>query len=113
LDATLVVQLEKGELTIPRLRVVLGSFDTANLRGYTEQNRKRLWQELSEHLTRVDATKLGPGGDEMLKSLIVGALARGMGTRPEEDFPSTFFESPGRHGPVDVLLPEGYALSVR
>jgi curved DNA-binding protein CbpA len=113
LDAPLVVQMENGELTIPRLRVVLGTFDTARLRTYIEKNRGRLQQHLSENLARADTAKLGLGGDEFLKSLIVDTLARGMGTRPEEDFPSTFFESPGRHGPVEVLLPEGYALSIR
>jgi curved DNA-binding protein CbpA len=112
LDAPLVVQLEKGELTIPRLRVVLGSFNTANLRAYTEKNRERLGRELAENLTRLDATKLGPGGTEVLTSLMVGTLARGMGTRPEEELASTFFESPGRHGAIEVLLPEGYTLRI-
>jgi curved DNA-binding protein CbpA len=110
LDAPLVVQLEKAELTIPRLRVVLGTFDTASARNTLELNRGRLGRDLANSLARGDANRLGSGSDAYLKTLVTGTLAQALGTPPEDEYPSTYFESPGRHGVVDVLLPEGHAL---
>jgi hypothetical protein len=45
-----------------------------------------------------------------LKAIVLGALARELVTQPQQDYPSTYFESPGRHGVVEVLLPERFEL---
>lgn len=113
LDSPLVVRLDRGELTLPRVRVVLGTFDTASLRAFVEKNRDALVQEVTQRLARADFERLGGGGgDDYIKALIAGALAKGLTTQPDEDYPSTFFESPGRHGVIAVQLPEQHALRV-
>jgi hypothetical protein len=109
LEAPLVVHTDKGELRVPRLRIVLGSFDAASLRAHIERHRERLVQDVRDRLAQPDGLALaGAAGAASLKTLVAGALTRSLGTKPDDDYPSTFFESPGRHGVVDVLLPEGF-----
>lgn len=111
LEVPLVVNLEQGVLTVPRLRVVLGSFDAANLRAHMGRQRVRLQAEVAQSLARVDAAQLvGPSSEAYLKVVILGALVRELGTPPQQDHPSTYFESPGRYGVVEVRLPEKFAL---
>ncbi|MFL6691959.1 MAG: J domain-containing protein [Ramlibacter sp.] len=110
LDAPLVVRLDRYELTIPRMRVVLGTFDAASMRAHIDKHRQRLVQELADQLSRADPVQLAGGGHALLRAVLAGALSKGLGTQPDEDYPSTFFESPGRHGVIEVLLPEGYTL---
>lgn len=111
LEVPLVVHLEQGVLTVPRLRVVLGSFDAASLRAHMDRQRVRLQAEVAQSLARADAAQLmGPSSAAYLKVVVLGALVRGLGTPPPQDHPSTYFESPGRYGVVEVLLPEKFAL---
>lgn len=111
LQAPQVLTLEKAELTIPRLQLVFGSFDASSLRAHVERQRDALQGQIALSLARADATQLAaPGGEAYLKAVVLGALATGLGTVAEEDYPSTYFESPGRRGVVDVVLPEGFAL---
>lgn len=111
LDAPQVLQLNKAELTIPRLRLVLGSFDAPSLRQHIGKQREVLQQQIADRVARADAMRIsGPGGEAYLKAIVLAALANGLGTRTDEDYPSTYFESPGRHGVVDVLLPERFLL---
>ena len=113
LDAPQVLQLDKAVLTIPRLRLVLGSFDAPSLRQHIGRQREVLQQQIADRVARADAMRIAaPGGEAYLKAIVLGALATGLGTRPDEDYPSTYFESPGRHGVVDVLLPERFSLRV-
>jgi hypothetical protein len=68
---------------------------------------------VSQRVARADFERLGGGeGDDYLKSLIAGALAKVLNIQGDENYPSTFFESPGRNGVTAVLLPEHYALHV-
>jgi curved DNA-binding protein CbpA len=111
LAVPLVLQLEQAQLTIPRLRVVLGSFDAGSLRVRMERQGDRLRNELALSLARADAVQLqGPLSETYLKAIVLGALARELVTQPQQDYPSTYFESPGRHGVVEVLLPERFEL---
>jgi hypothetical protein len=111
LSAPLVLRLERAEITIPRLRVVLGSFDAGSLRAQMARQSERLQGGIAQAVARADAAQLsGPAGEGHLKALVLGALASELGTHPAEDYPSTYFESPGRHGVVDVLLPQRYQL---
>jgi curved DNA-binding protein CbpA len=111
LSAPLVLQLDRAEITIPRLRIVLGSFDAGSLRAHMGRQSERLQAGIAQAVARADAAQLtGPAGEDYLKALVLAALARELGTQPLEDYPSTYFESPGRHGAVDVLLPQHYQL---
>ena len=111
LGTPLVLGVRGGEITIPRLRIVLGSFDAASLRAHVGRQSEALLTEIAGSVARVDAAQFaGPAGETYLKELVVGALVRGLGVHPGDDYPSTYFESPGRHGVVDVLLPERFSL---
>lgn len=113
-EEPLVVQLKDNYvLTIPRLRIVLGSFDVANLKAHVARHRERLLQETLAQLARADPVPLAAGqGAAELKALVRTAVNGGLNIDAGEEFPSTYFESPGRHGVVDVLLPERYALKL-
>jgi len=111
LDAPLVVQLPRAELMIPRLRIVLGSFDAGSLRAHMERRSDVLSREIAHSLARAEVAQFsGPAGVAFVKDLVLDVLARELGTDPAEAYPSTYFESPGRHGVVDVLLPERLGL---
>jgi curved DNA-binding protein CbpA len=111
LDTPLVVQLPRAEFTIPRLRIVLGSFDAGSLRAHIGRGNESLTSEIARNVALADAAQLtGPASEAFLKKLVLDVLARELGTDPGEDYPSTYFESPGRHGVVDVLLPARPAL---
>jgi hypothetical protein len=111
-DSPLVVQVDKVQLTIPRLRVVLGSFDSVSLRARLVQQHHRLAGEVTRSLERADPAQLsGPLAEGYLKAIVLGALAQDAGARARESYPSTYFESPGRYGVVEVVLPEGFQLS--
>lgn len=113
LDAPLDIVLPAGLMRIPRLSLVLGSFDTAALRGYIIKNRQVLVEDVIKALRKAQGDGLaGPGGEAYVQGVIQDALVRSLGTQPEEDFPSTWFESPGRYGVVAVLLPQRYRLQL-
>ena len=111
LDAPLEIYMAGGKVTIPRLRLVLGSFDAATLRGHILVNREQFTREILQSLAMMQVKELaGPAGEAYLKDEIRAVMTRALGTRPEEEYRSTWFESPGRYGVVDVLLPERYLL---
>lgn len=114
LDAPLVLQSGKHEITIARLRLVLGSFDAPSLRARIERQRQPLARDLAQRIaidTRVEF--IPTGGEAFLRAVLAGVLNNLLETLPEEDYPSTYFESPGRHGIVDVILPERFIVQVR
>ncbi len=109
LDAALEVPLDRGVLTIPRMRLQLGSFDAAALRSYILKNREQLIADLGKSLAATPADRLvGAEGAAQLQAAIQQSLALQLGIQADEEFPSTWFESPGRYGVVAVLLPEHY-----
>lgn len=110
-EAPLVVQLDPQRLTIPRLRVVLGSFEAPMLRARLVRQEPRLREEVARSLERADPAQLsGPLAESYLKTIVLGVLAKDLPASAQESYPSTYFESPGRHGVVEVLLPEGFEL---
>ncbi|HEX2546173.1 MAG TPA: hypothetical protein VHL79_14935, partial [Ramlibacter sp.] len=114
LEAPLVLGIKDGELTIHRLKVVLGTFDAPSLKAHIDQHRGRLVRELAERLAQADALRLGGNdGEAYLKGLVERGLAASLATRPEEEYPSTYHESPGRHGVVEVVLPDSFTLRLR
>lgn len=119
LTVPLVVQLGQGrpppaepmQLTIPQLAVRLGSFEAPRLMEHIERHRQRLVQDLSERLGREDPGRFGGAdGERQLRLVSQQSLAASLGTDAGREFPSTWFESPGRHGVVAVELPEPYRL---
>ena len=114
LDAPLVLQSGRHEITIARLRLVLGSFDAPSLRARIERQRQQMVRDLAQRIA-VDARVafIPTGGEAFLRAVLAGVLNNLLETLPEEDYPSTYFESPGRHGIVDVILPERFIVQVR
>lgn len=114
LDAPLVLQSGRHEITIARVRLVLGSFDAPSLRARIERQRQQLVRDLALRIA-VDARVefIPTGGEAFLRAVLAGVLNNLLETLPEEDYPSTYFESPGRHGIVDVILPERFIVQVR
>lgn len=114
LDAPLVLKSDRHEITIASLRVVLGTFDAPSLRARIERQRQQLARELAQRIAvdaRVDL--IPTGGEAFLRAVLAGVLNNLLETLPKEDYPSTYFESPGRHGVVDVILPERFVVQVR
>lgn len=120
LEAPLVVQVggdtagatgPSAELTIQRVSLLVGSFDAPALLAHIARHRARLVQDVSARLARQDPARLArPQADVHLKRLVQDAVSASLGADPGQDYPSTWFESPGRHGVVDVLLPESFGL---
>lgn len=108
----LVLRLKEAELVIPRLRIVLGSFDADSVRAHIGRQNGALLRDIARSLAGADAILFnGKAGETLVKELVLNALAKGLGVQASDTYPSTYFESPGRYGVIDVLLPEG--ISVR
>ncbi|MGM9513653.1 J domain-containing protein [Roseateles sp. DB2] len=109
LDAPIELYLGTGIMTIPRVQLVLGSFDAVSLRSYILKNRESLVVDLNKALNGAKLELLlGPDAERQLQALILDALVSALGTQPQETYPSTWFESPGRYGVVAVQLPGRY-----
>ncbi|WP_269629761.1 J domain-containing protein [Pelomonas sp. BJYL3] len=110
LDQPLEIYLGTGAMTIPRVQLVLGTFDGPALRSYILKNRETLVRELSRALNAAKPELLlGPDAEHNLQSMIQDTLTTALGTQPQESYPSTWFESPGRYGVVAVQLPGRYS----
>lgn len=110
LDQPLEIYLGTGTMSIPRVQLVLGSFDGPALRSYILKNREMLVREIGKalHATKRELL-LGPDAEQHLQSVIRDTLTTALGTQPQEAYPSTWFESPGRYGVVGVQLPGRYS----
>lgn len=120
LAAPLVVNIEaRGEtpaaqLTIPAIQLQVGAFESRAALAHLERHRERVLQELAERLARLDVARLRtPAAAQILRESIVAAVARSLGTDPSQDFPSTWHETPGRHGVTAASLPEGFSLQAQ
>ena len=114
LDAPLVLQLGLHELTIPRIRLVLGSFDAPAVREQILNRRERLIQELAQRLAAQDPARwAGSQGEAEIQDALKEGAMKALEIPPRDEFPSTYYESPGRFGVVAVVLPERYSLRFR
>jgi curved DNA-binding protein CbpA len=110
-DAPLVLRLRNAEITIPRLRLVLGSVDAGSLRTHIATHRESLLAELTRSAAGADvAAFMGPAGEAFLRELLQGALTKALGLRPGEALASMPADSPARYGVIDMLLPQAYSV---
>ncbi len=114
LDAPLVVQSNKHELVIPRISLVLGTFDARLLRRRIDDRRALLVEAIAERLASDPRLERTPVANESyLREVVAAAINHALGARLDESFPSTYFESPGRYGVVDVALPDRFDLRLK
>lgn len=100
-----------AELTVQGISLLVGSFDSQDLLAHIARHRERLIQELAARLAKENPDRFArPDGEAHLKRVVLDSVSASLGTDPDQEYPSTYFESPGRHGVVDALLPEHFRL---
>jgi DnaJ domain len=98
-------------LIIPEITLVLGSFDVSSLQGHVQRHRQRIVAELMQRLASQSAVSmLNPDSEAKLKRMIKESVTMSLDIRAADIYPSTYFESPGRHGVVDVILPQSFGV---
>ncbi|MBI5430552.1 MAG: J domain-containing protein [Nitrosomonadales bacterium] len=98
-------------LSVPKLVVKVGTYDADKVIRYFNDNRESIGKELSDRLADADYGKLARAdGEYYLKDFILDALGEMTGTDRRKEYPSTSEESPGRHGVVEVVLPDSFAV---
>lgn len=117
LEAPLVVWVSGGaagraaQLTVENISLQVGSFDAPPLLAHMARHRERMIQDLTARLAKEDPDRFArPEGEQYLKQVVLEAAAASLDTKGVRDYPSTYFESPGRYGVVDVLLPDRFKL---
>ncbi len=99
------------KLIVPEMTLLLGSFDAPRLQAHLHKHRSRIVAELMQRLAAQSAVLvLGPDSEVKLKRVIQDSVMLSLELRAEETYPSTYFESPGRHGVVDVILPQSFGV---
>ena len=99
------------QLSIPEITLVLGSFDTVRLLDHLHRHRSRIVQELVRNLAAHAAVAvLGTDSEARLKRLVRESVITSLDLRPGDEYPSTYFETPGRYGVVNVILPQNFLL---
>lgn len=99
------------QLTIPEITLVLGSFDTPKLQAHLLKHRERVVGELGQHLAnRAASTATSAEAPDRLRRMILESVMTSLDLRLNEVYPSSYFESPGRYGVVDVVLPQSFSL---
>jgi curved DNA-binding protein CbpA len=110
LAPVLAAGLPSVRLIVPEITLVLGSFDAVRLREHIVRHRQRIVDDLTQKLAAQSASfPLVADADTRLKRVIVESVMASLEIRIDEKYPSTYFESPGRHGVVDVILPQSFA----
>ena len=120
LDKPLVVWVAGGrtpgvspvELTIPSISLLVGSFDAPNLLAHMDRHRERLASELAGLLASEDPKMLTSAqAEQYLAGVVTRAVSASLGVQSTRgDYPSTYFESPGRYGVTHVIFPDSFRL---
>lgn len=101
-----------AELTVPVATVIVGSFDSASLLAQLSRHRERAVEAVAARLAQEDPRGLGGVlAEQRLRRVVQDSVSSSLGADPSQEYPSTWFESPGRYGVVDVLLPQGFRLN--
>ncbi|WP_210546844.1 J domain-containing protein [Rhodoferax sp. PAMC 29310] len=120
LDRPLVVWVAGGqasgalpvELTIPSISVFFGSFDAPNLLAEMARHRERLSKDLARQLASEDPRQLSNAQVEQhLARVVTRSVSVSLGVAATRgDYPSTYFESPGRYGVTHVFFPDSFRM---
>jgi hypothetical protein len=98
------------QLLLPEITLVLGSFDAQNLQAHIQKHRGRIIDDVRQQLALQSAAlALSSDAEARIKKVIRDAVMASLEIRAQEAYPSTYFESPARHGVVDVILPKSFA----
>jgi curved DNA-binding protein CbpA len=98
------------QLLLPEITLVLGSFDAPRLQAHIQKHRTRIVHDLAQQLALQSASlALSSDAEARIKRVIRDTVMASLEIRSVESYPSTYFESPARHGVVDVILPNGFA----
>lgn len=109
--ASLSLGLPLARLVVPEITLILGSFDTGLVNAQIQKHRQRIVAELSLKLNSEPIPMVAGADDEVrLKKLIRDSVIISLDMSPQEKYPSTYFESPGRHGVIDVILPQSFGV---
>ena len=93
---------------------MLGTFDARLLRRRIDDRRALLVESIAERLASDARLERKPLANESyLREVVAAAINHALGARLDESYPSTYFESPGRYGVVDVALPDRFDLRVK
>lgn len=100
-----------AEIEIPEIDLIVGSFESARTLAHLDRHRARLVRELGERLAREDASVLArPYAREQLTRIVLESVNQSIGADARQEYPSTWWESPGRHGVAEVVLRQGFEL---
>lgn len=98
-------------LSIPELGVVVGTIDSEKVIRHIESKAELIRQKLAEKLADVKYEELIKiDGEIYLKKIILDSIEDTIGTNRSVEFPSSNFESPGRYGVIDTLLPGSFSI---
>jgi curved DNA-binding protein CbpA len=101
--------LPSAQLLLPEITLVLGSFDAPRLQAHIQKHRARIVNDLAQQLASQSAAlALSADAEQRIKRAIREAVIASLEIRVQDTYPSTYFESPGRHGVVDVILPKSF-----
>ncbi len=100
------------ELTLPAASLLVGSFDAPNLLAHMARHRERLVQDVAARLAREDPDRLSrPDAEGRLKRIVAEAITASLEIGEPREYPSTYFDSPGAYGVVDVVLPDRFRVT--
>jgi curved DNA-binding protein CbpA len=100
------------ELTLPAASLLVGSFDAPNLLAHMARHRERLAQDVAVRLAKEDPDTLSrPDAEGRLKRIVAEVITASLEIGAPREYPSTYFDSPGAYGVVDVVLPDRFRLT--
>jgi curved DNA-binding protein CbpA len=99
------------QLVVPEITLVLGSFDSMVLIEQVGKHRQRIQAELVQSMQN-QSSRLALNADSeiQIKRLIRESVVRSLDLREQGNYPSSYFESPGRYGVVEIILPKSFSL---
>jgi hypothetical protein len=76
-----------------------------------KKHRQRILDDLTKQIENQPVTfGLGADVEARFKRVVTQSLMASLEIPPNDTYPSTYFESPGRHGVVQVILPQGVSV---
>jgi curved DNA-binding protein CbpA len=109
LEPTIGTELMNLRIVLPEITLLLGSFDSANMKDRLIKHRARIVSDLVQSFSKQPlAFSNNANAENVVRALIRKSVMSSLDIRADEEFPTTYFESPGRYGITDVILPQGY-----